>query len=885
MKKIIISDDRKLNISNVVIGYLQENKIEKLEFEIPKEYESFGRKACFDANGNTFTKTFDNITGNTITLTRDITQYQDLFMTIAFFKIEDEDEIIARTSTLHILIQDAVICDDDIKPDDPKVVILDNLITKVTNLDNTVTKNEEIRENNETTRQQNETTREENEINRVNSEANREKAEESRKKAELERVSNENTRQSNEEERKVAENERVSNENAREEYINNLKAQVENGDFDGADFNYKWDGTKLGVKNSKETTYQFVELKGQKGDKGDKGDNGDTGNGIQNIEKVSTVGNVDTYAINYTDGTQTTFDVTNGEVTKEQLDEVDNKAKNTRNELERVKNDVLETGTDTDTFIHLEDSAMAEYQELSVDGVCKQETTTGSNLCNLNVPQASRVTYNEDGTITINGTGNFSLKYDKFTFKANTDYYMKWELVSGTITGFDKPFLGIDGSVFVQRNIFHKFSFTSDKEISSFWVNNASAFTNAVIKIWFSASQSDYEQYTGGQPSPSPDYPQPISTIENSLKITSCNKNLFDKDNANILNAVINTANNTFVSNSDTKSLYLKVQSNTTYTISKISSKRFVVATSENAPKIGDTLNNVIKKESATEATITTGNNEKYLVIYYYLNGTDTLTEQEVLDSIQIEKGTTATPYEQHLETQITANLPEGEFIGKINDTYKDTLKVEYNEEDGQYHLNLYKNVGKVVLDGADTGIKTISSWDKTTLNGSYQASFSNLLTKQTNSEYVAISNYFDKGLLADRVNKTNIIYTYTDGVLRIATNVATTKAGFLTWLSTHNTEVYYVLATPYEVDLGIIDTLLSYDEITNIFTDSDLLPTINAKYYRNFISTVRNLQVNEKALKQELIDINNRLSALENANAVNNNPTEESEATNDIQV
>lgn len=38
MKKIIISDDRKLNISNVVIGYLQENKIEKLEFEIPKEY-------------------------------------------------------------------------------------------------------------------------------------------------------------------------------------------------------------------------------------------------------------------------------------------------------------------------------------------------------------------------------------------------------------------------------------------------------------------------------------------------------------------------------------------------------------------------------------------------------------------------------------------------------------------------------------------------------------------------------------------------------------------------------------------------------------------------------------------------------------------------------
>ena len=76
----------------------------------------------------------------------------------------------------------------------------------------------------------------------------------------------------------------------------------------------------------------------------------------------------------------------------------------------------------------------------------------------------------------------------------------------------------------------------------------------------------------------------------------------------------------------------------------------------------------------------------------------------------------------------------------------------------------------------------------------------------------------------------------------------------------------YYSLFTPYELDLGIVDQLLTFDEITNIFTDSDLLPTINAKYYRNFISTVRNLQVNEKALKQELIDINNRLSALETA-------------------
>lgn len=252
MKKISIdSESRRLNISSIVVGYLQENKTEKIEFIIPEKYKEYGKKACFSANGQTFAKTFDDIISNKLTITRDISQFKELDMTIEFFKIEDEDEIVARTSILHILIENAIVCDDDVKPDDPKVIILDNLITKVTQLDKTVTKNEEIREANETIRQENETTREENEINRVNSEANRKKAEESRKKAE---------------------NERVSNENARQEYINNLKSQVDNGDFDGADFNYKWDGTKLGVKNSKETTYQFVDLKGQKGDKGDKGD-------------------------------------------------------------------------------------------------------------------------------------------------------------------------------------------------------------------------------------------------------------------------------------------------------------------------------------------------------------------------------------------------------------------------------------------------------------------------------------------------------------------------------------------------------------------------------------------------------------------------------------
>ena len=47
--------------------------------------------------------------------------------------------------------------------------------------------------------------------------------------------------------------------------------------------------------------------------KGDTGDTGATGNGIVNTEKISTVGLVDTYQINYTNGGSDTFTVTNGQ--------------------------------------------------------------------------------------------------------------------------------------------------------------------------------------------------------------------------------------------------------------------------------------------------------------------------------------------------------------------------------------------------------------------------------------------------------------------------------------------------------------------------------------------------------------------------------------------
>lgn len=72
------------------------------------------------------------------------------------------------------------------------------------------------------------------------------------------------------------------------------------------------------------STESFTVTNGAKGDKGDtgstgstgpqgiQGETGETGNGITSITKTATVGLVDTYTILFTDGTTTTFTVTNG---------------------------------------------------------------------------------------------------------------------------------------------------------------------------------------------------------------------------------------------------------------------------------------------------------------------------------------------------------------------------------------------------------------------------------------------------------------------------------------------------------------------------------------------------------------------------------------------
>lgn len=527
---------------------------------------------------------------------------------------------------------------------------------------------------------------------------------------------------------------------------------------------------------------------------------------------------------------------------------------NINNNIDTLKNEVLDTGEASDTFIHVEDSSMSELQELSVEGVCEQETTEGKNLFDKDLFETFT---NEIKTIEL-------------TLKPNTNYTMSSNLPlnNGNASIFFKlPNESFDSVINGITPIRPKMLLTDEKGIVNIGYRNTNnALTGDLKNDYFymlneGITALDYEPYTGEQPSPNPDYPQEIKTITGNLKLTSCGKNLFDKDNV-VDGYRIGNNGLPFNDPNSVLSQYIKVKPNTTYYTN------FQLIWTNCICEYTKDKIFILRNQSGLNE-FTTSNNCEYIRITCF---------KTQKGELQLEQGSAATPYEQHLETQITANLGN-EFIAKFNDTYKDTLNVKYNEDDDKYHLILNKNIGKVVLDGnenwnilesAENQIKTIYFT-------------TNVFDNVDSPTYIVKSNYFafnnwlwdddTEGIFLDIDNKPNLR-------LRINKTTASTVTECKQWLSTHNTEVYYVLATPYKVDLGVVDMPLSYDEVTNIFTDNDLLPKINGKYYRNFISTIRNLQVNNDTLKNELVNIENRLSALESASA---SVVSESEVQDDI--
>lgn len=187
------------------------------------------------------------------------------------------------------------------------------------------------------------------------------------------------------------------------------------------------------------------------------------------------------------------------------------------------------------------------------------------------------------------------------------------------------------------------------------------------------------------------------------LRVDNVGKNLFDKNNANILNAYFTSTTRIITNSVDTRTTYISISGGKLYTISKKAGQRFMIGTTTEVPKNGSTVSNIVREPTASSITIQTTNDAKYLVVYYYDVKADTLTEQELLDSIQIEQGTEATPYESYIEPK-TYFLP----LDKKNLFNKDDITPNkwINTANGAIQSNNAWNQSKEIKIKASTNYK-----------------------------------------------------------------------------------------------------------------------------------------------------------------------------------
>ena len=238
------------------------------------------------------------------------------------------------------------------------------------------------------------------------------------------------------------------------------------------------------------------------------------------------------------------------EQTNQDLDELSEKTETAISDLqdatEEAINSLAAIGVIEDTksgeVVSISDSAAYKMQGLRLYGKSRQATTTGAQLLDIRDEIASygtSITATTDGTggVTINGTAGGGGQADIYLIGSwdssevlfAEDTYTFW--VDGL--SVDEMLYVINNQSAVKQSI-GTGSCTVTSQITGLSIRLKAGKTYSNLKIYpmlsASSSAKPWEPYTGGKPSPSPEYPQEIESAGDggNIAIQITGANLFD---------------------------------------------------------------------------------------------------------------------------------------------------------------------------------------------------------------------------------------------------------------------------------------------------------------------------------------------------------------------
>lgn len=209
--------------------------------------------------------------------------------------------------------------------------------------------------------------------------------------------------------------------------------------------------------------------------------------------------------------------------------------------VKKINNDVDSLKEDISTKItkfyassqgetHLADSDNGKIQDMMLYGKSEQKQYSGKNLLNptlqTTIKNGVTCTANGDGTYTLNGTATAT---GVFTLHSNIDFTGQMRLCGGTslvslqYSNFSNFAYEDKGAGII---IEHFDSVTHPNASFNILIKTDNVYNNALVKPMLTtdltATYDDFEPYTGGIPSPNPDYPQEIKSVVNpTVKVSN----------------------------------------------------------------------------------------------------------------------------------------------------------------------------------------------------------------------------------------------------------------------------------------------------------------------------------------------------------------------------
>ena len=545
------------------------------------------------------------------------------------------------------------------------------------------------------------------------------------------------------------------------------------------------------------------------------------------------------------------------------LDVIDELKEKTIKCLQEVETPMPKNGTSID----LSDSTDAKVTELKISGNSKQKTSEeGDNWLDTSLlvdetKDGITLTKQNDGSILLNGTATKSLSFLtslKRTIKnTNSTHALIIGKISGTISESSlytylsnsdntkttgTPSLNSNNSV-ASTNL------SSDVEYTKMiiGINGGTVLDN--VKIFVEVCTSGTNTYIPFKPnSPSPNYPSERKSCGDSGSINEviCNKNMANElVGGTFTDGVPNTDSSTIrIRNTE----YIKVKSNTDYTISAKYSKTLQVMI-----MLYDKNKNFITSSSYYNIwkninfTFKTTADTVYVMFVFRDSASSNITVSDITE-VQLEENSTATDYIEHQSQSYT--IPTQQPFRSVED-----IRDTFIKKNNKWYERHY--IARKIFDGTE-------EWGIEKTNGFYRCglAISNIKTTSSANEIGKIQCSHFKAFSANSsyigenngiaINDTPKIF-----IVNISNNIDTLEK-LKTWLTAQyntGTAVYidYVLVEPVDIECteeqstvlwDIEQNAKTYKNITHIYSTDNVSPKAEITYKKDIETLFNNILV-----------------------------------------